>query len=315
MEKASSDGFSKYQHLESLSKLPDIFLEREVVCTEKIHGTNARVGWINGEVRIGGRNQDHTKDEDGKGTMGFVDYIRSLTIDWKELFGTANIIFYGEWFGPGIQKGIQYSKEKEFRVFDVRVNGLLVGWNDVFEWVEVTPFKLVPLLYRGVPKLEKFDELVKVPSVVGKENGFDDPENLHEGIVIKPTVMKRVEHGWLIAKYKNERWTERQSEKMKKDYKPIPGMVTEFVEEFVTETRFEHIVDHLRDRGIEVIDMSATPHLLKEMNIDVEREGADDLELIITDEIPWKVINKLISKQTLILLRGYLHKKMVDSQK
>ena len=51
------------------------------------------------------------------------------------------------------------------------------------------------------------------------------------------------------------------------------------------------------------------------MNIDVEREGADDLELIITDDVPWKVINKLISKQTLILLRGYLHKKMVDSQK
>ena len=315
MEKVSSDGFSKYQHLESLSKVPDIFLEPEVVCTEKIHGTNARVGWINGEERIGGRNQDHTKDEGDSGVMGFVKYIRSLNVDWAGLFGTTNIIFYGEWHGSNIQKGIKYSDEKEFRVFDVRVNGLLRDWNDIVDLVEHSPFKLVPLLYKGVPTLEKFDELVKVQSVVGKENGFDDSENFHEGIVIKPTKMKRAETGWVMAKYKHARWTERQSEKVKKDYKPLPGEVTAFVEEFVTDIRFDHIIDHLRDQGVEINDMKATPHLLKEMNIDVAREGKDEIEKITNDEVTWKMITKLISKKTLVLLREYLHKKMIDASK
>ena len=61
--------------------------------------------------------------------------------------------------------------------------------------------------------------------------------------------------------------------------------------------------------------MKATPHLMKEMNIDVAREGKDEITKITNDDVTWKVINKLISKRTLILLRDYLHKKIEEAQK
>ncbi len=318
----SSDEFTKYQHLDALTKVQDIFLEPEVVCTEKIHGTNARFGWVDKKLRIGGRNQDHTNDEQGDSVMGFVKWVREQELDkkLKLYFRGFNIIFYGEWFGVGIQKGVNYGTEKQFRVFDVRFNGKYQDWDNVVHLCNVMGLKTVPLLYRGFPKLETFNQLLEIQSVVAAELGVTVTDNTHEGIVIKPSKMKisPTTGEWMIAKYKNAKFAERTSERQKKDFVPLPGSVHAFVDEFVTETRLEHVIDHLRDQGIEVKDMTATPHVLKEMNVDVLREGKDEIEKLTSDgTVEWKQVSQLVSKRTGVLLKQHFHKlleKFVNNQ-
>lgn len=313
----SSDKFTKYQHLEALAQpeMQGILLQPEVVCTEKIHGTNARVGWVDGVLRIGGRNQEHTNDLQGDSVMGFVRWVREsdLATRFASIFQGHNVILYGEWFGSGIQKGIYYGKEKQFRVFDVRLDGRYQDWDAIVVTASSLGLQTVPLLYRGVPKMSLFEGLLDLQSTVAKELGVETENNLHEGIVIKPTKMVINEYTgqWLIAKYKPARWSERKSDKLR-EAKPIPIESHAFVEEFVTDTRLEHVLDHLRDDGVAIDDIKATPFVIKEMSIDIHREGQAEREKLEAAGIEWKSISKLISSRTSVMFREYLHKKLLE---
>ncbi|HEY2509700.1 MAG TPA: hypothetical protein VGI39_02470, partial [Polyangiaceae bacterium] len=59
--------FKKYPEIVRLEKRPEILSVRQVVATEKIHGTNFRVFFPAGmkgidEVRFGGRNEEFEGD-------------------------------------------------------------------------------------------------------------------------------------------------------------------------------------------------------------------------------------------------------------
>lgn len=316
-QEETTDTFTKYQHLEALTRpeMQAIFLQPEVVCTEKIHGTNARVGWVDGKVRIGGRNQDHTNDLQGDSVMGFVKWVRESGLATRlNAFANDNIIFFGEWFGAGIQKGINYGKEKQFRVFDVKFNGKYQDWDQIVFWANAMNLPVVPLLYRGIPQLPIFDGLLDIQSAVAKELGVETTNNLHEGIVIKPSkmVINDQTGEWLIAKYKPARWSERKSEKEKKEFKPLPNETQKFVEEFVTETRLEHVLDHLRDSNIPIDDVKSMPHVLKEMSIDIFREGKPEIDAMEPLGVDWKTLSKLVAGRTSVMFKEYLHKKMVE---
>ena len=87
--------------------------------TEKIDGTNIRVMWTDGKLRIGGRTD--------KASLP-ADLVQLLyeTIDaqkMRETFGDNPAIIYGEGYGAGIQKGSGYSRTKQLVVFDVLVDG------------------------------------------------------------------------------------------------------------------------------------------------------------------------------------------------
>jgi hypothetical protein len=314
MKIPTSDKFTKYQHLEALTQpeMQNILLQSEVVCTEKIHGTNARVGLVEGQFHIGGRNIDHTNDGDSS-VMGFVGEMRGYEAKFREAFPDQNIIFFGEWFGPGIQKGISYGATKAFRVFDAKLDGRYMDWDTVVTLATKIGFATVPVLYRGVPKMSVFESLLDIKSKVGLESGIDKEDNLHEGIVIKPTQMIINEYTgqWLIAKYKPARWSERKSDKLK-EAKPIPIESHTFIEEFVTEIRLEHVLDHLRDAGVAIDDIKSTSNVIKEMSIDIHREGQVEREKLEAQGIEWKTISKLISSRTSTMFRDYLHKKLLE---
>lgn len=62
--------FPKYAELVTLDRRPEILSVKQVVATEKIHGTNFRVffpaGMTSiGEVRFGGRNEEFEPGDDG----------------------------------------------------------------------------------------------------------------------------------------------------------------------------------------------------------------------------------------------------------
>lgn len=94
----------------SFSKIPR--LNRDIVITEKIDGTNGLVHVTEtGEVCAGSRNRWITPEKDN---FGFAKWVDANAQELQKL-GPGN--HYGEWWGQGIQDGYGL-KEKRFSLFN-----------------------------------------------------------------------------------------------------------------------------------------------------------------------------------------------------
>lgn len=126
--------FYPFPHLEHLSRYPEIYALNRVIITEKIHGTNARFGLVDGQFRVGGRN---TELDDKNTNFGFYQWAGDLEQRLRDAMQGSpeqDVIIYGEWCGPKIQKGIVYAQEKQFWAFVVRMGKYLLP---VLEGLEI----------------------------------------------------------------------------------------------------------------------------------------------------------------------------------
>jgi hypothetical protein len=111
-------------------------LNREVVITEKIDGTNAQVHVSeDGTVRAGSRTRWITPDDDN---FGFAHWVAAHAHQLRELGPGSH---FGEWWGAGIQRryGLDH---KRFSLFNVH------RWSD--DAVRPKCCHVVPLLYQGL---------------------------------------------------------------------------------------------------------------------------------------------------------------------
>jgi hypothetical protein len=141
-------------------------LSREIVVTEKIDGTNAQV-WIgdDGVVLAGSRSRWLTLEKDN---FGFAKWVRENEEELMEL-GVGR--HYGEWWGPGIQRGYGL-KDRKFSLFNVS------------RWGERRPVccDVVPVLWRGEFSLFEINSTLGLLEKHGSvaSPGFMRPE----GVVI-----------------------------------------------------------------------------------------------------------------------------------
>lgn len=306
--------FKKYPEIENLHKVPEIFLEPEVVVTEKIHGINVRFGWVAGGFRIGGRNMefDFGKSDDNE-AKNFVGWMRATEISAKvEALAEAlqkEIIFYGEWHGRGVKKNIRYSDIKNIRIFAVRVtkgeDSRFVDWDKVVELAGIIGLTTVPVLYRGIPSSEVFDDLRIKPSVVAYENGVGNEAEFAEGVVIIPNPMHLKystgdDEKWIMAKYKNPIHEERKSLREFKRRPLKPEGAEEFVEEFFTSERLEHVLDGLEEQGVDVASRASIGIIIKSMFDDVIKESKEEFQNL-SDDVK-HAVGKLHAAKTKALL-------------
>lgn len=202
--------FHKYIDIENLRNYPDTFKENEIVIvTEKIHGNNCRVGycpesdgdnwkWMAGSYSIRRREilpesdkvslywQPFTWCEDLKKMIEAI-HVRS---------DCASVVVFGEIFGPGIQDftyGLKDS-EKEFRVFDISVNGEYLDYSGVKFYCELYGIPMVPILYHGPFDWEIMENLAE------GETTMYNVRQIREGIVIRPNIEENTLKGRKIAK-------------------------------------------------------------------------------------------------------------------
>jgi RNA ligase (TIGR02306 family) len=190
--------FHGYTNIENIGNFPGVFEDgEEVVIDEKIHGSNSRIGLIlhpDEETGVAswifmcGSNSVRRREFNLKGVRSF--YWDPLTENMKQLLthlsqGKANVIVFGEIFGAGVQD-MQYGQPgRNYRSFDIAVDGKYLD-DDVKKAV-LSEFgiEMVPHLYRGPFSMEKVKELTDGPTTVcdptmaGKFPG-------REGIVIRP---------------------------------------------------------------------------------------------------------------------------------
>ncbi len=302
--------FHKYPHIELLHRVPDILLEREVVVTEKVHGINVRFGWVDGRFRVGSREEELSFEVPAPTLLkSFLAWILSTNLvqqvtELAKSLG-SEFIFYGEWFGPGVQKGVVYAAEKQLRIFDVRVGEDFVEWDRVAELAARIDVKTMPVLYRGRPRQDVFDEKRIESSTIAFENMLGSAENIAEGIVIKSSRMHRNHRGnWVIAKHKSPAFSERKSGNEDKVQPTTPESATEFIEEFFTIQRLEHVLTNLRAAGVDVTIAAATGQILKGMYQDVMRESEPEYGRL--DEESRKAVDRQHATKTKVLLRTWL---------
>lgn len=171
-----------------------IELGEPVVITEKIHGTNSRVGVIlvDGEWRFfaGSHHKNRKPPDDGRfcvywevlGLPGVMDLLNTLCNEENQ------VILFGEIFGPSIQDmdyGIN-PMARGYRVFDISVGGRYLDWPQVREACDIFDVPTVPSLYVGPFSQEKLFELRDGPTTMeGGDTGKCKFKG-REGVVVKP---------------------------------------------------------------------------------------------------------------------------------
>lgn len=189
--------FATYTEIENLRNFPDVLLPGEpVIVTEKIHGTNCRVGVVDGERMAGSKGVRRRKPEQySASTYWFpwsVDAVAGL-LDRLAAEHTQ-VILFGEVYGPGVQALHYGRKDLGFRAFDLLVDGRYLYSADFQRLCDEHGVETVPVFAEVPYSLEAVKALSAGRAFAG--------DHIREGVVVKP-VAERTDPktGRVILKY------------------------------------------------------------------------------------------------------------------
>jgi RNA ligase (TIGR02306 family) len=176
--------FHQYTSIDNIQRYPDAIPPGTLVrITEKIHGTNARIGKCREEDEweyMAGSHKVRRKQGTGLYWTPF-PLVQSLLDDLCD--NTHDVIVFGEIFGQGVQDMDYGVDGKAFRVFDISIDGKYLGWEEVLDACYAADVPTVPLLYVGEFDREIVEKLTYGKSTFDNIKGnFKD----REGCVITP---------------------------------------------------------------------------------------------------------------------------------
>lgn len=203
--------FPKYGSLENLRKCPDFFEENDyVVVTEKIHGTNSRVGFYvdeTGEMVLlaGSRTVNRKAPEPGsQPNLYWTPYLGGqVEAFFKDLVaqGIKSATIYGEIFGPTVQSysyGLS-NKEINYRAFTLKLDGAIQAPNAALDLLKEYNIETVPVIYQGKYSYSLIQELAERPTSLASETFA---QHLAEGVVVQSgdRIAKYVSTNFLLGK-------------------------------------------------------------------------------------------------------------------
>lgn len=177
--------FIEYTDVENLRNFPEVFAEgEEVVVTEKIHGTNCRLGLIEGEWMAGSMSVRRQRPEDFSQSL----YWQPMALpDVQELLSHLGethrqVILFGEVFGSKVQN-LNYGQVGTlgFRAFDVLADGKYLNADDFAVLCAQYEVLAVPVLYRGPYRLDTVKALSEGPTTLSADH-------IREGVVVRPVI-------------------------------------------------------------------------------------------------------------------------------
>jgi RNA ligase (TIGR02306 family) len=202
--------FVSYTDVENLRNFPSVFAEGEdVVVTEKLHGTNCRVGLVEGELMAGSMEVRRKRPEagaEGSNLYWFPTTLPGVTGLLEELGRShRQAILFGEVFGSKVQN-LNYGRKGEFgfAAFDVLADGRYLDAPQFLELCDRHGVPTVPELLRGPYSLAQVKQLAEGPTTLGGGH-------VREGVVVRPlvervdpkvgrAVLKYIGDGYLFSK-------------------------------------------------------------------------------------------------------------------
>jgi RNA ligase (TIGR02306 family) len=201
--------FHMYTDIQNLRNFPDMLnYGNPLIVTEKLHGTNSRIGWVRSmsdnpcvnqdaelslEKVVGTHRTQRKVEDPGVYGLPFDLYGESLERAKDEIVSAMernliyseeggikvqSLIFFGEIYGPGVQD-LTYGKEKAWRIFDIAVNGTYLPFEYVRSICNQFALPIVPHMVPGVYTFEELCGLAEGDSVLS-------PGQIKEGIVVRP---------------------------------------------------------------------------------------------------------------------------------
>ena len=178
--------FPRYTDIQHYQRYAyDLIMGEEVVITEKIHGTNVRMGYVRDRqgqfvLAAGSKNVNRKCSPKCMYWAFMTPEIQALL---KEVSGDQhNVVLYGEIFGQGVQDMTYGQDGKSFRAFDIAVDGEY--WDPIMFEITCKNYNvpMVPVLYSGPVSPDIVDLCTNGESTFKVTQGF----NGREGCVIKP---------------------------------------------------------------------------------------------------------------------------------
>lgn len=195
--------FVTYTEIENMRNFPVVFEPGEcVILSEKIHGTSARVGLIEGELMAGSkglRRKRPTEDRFASNTYWFplsLEPVRALLEELGHEY--QQVILFGEVYGSKIQS-FHYGLHGVvgFRAFDLLLDGHYLDWPKFLEICAQHGVETVPVLASiafELNEIKRFSE--------GRTQLMQQDAHIREGVVVRP---ERERHdpriGRVILKY------------------------------------------------------------------------------------------------------------------
>lgn len=163
------ESFHKYTNIENIQRYPDAISEGErVVITEKLHGTNCRLGLVrdHGEYTFcaGSHNVRRKEPLIESDASLYWDFMSQDVMDLLSNLASAedgsqhDVIIFCEIFGPGVQDLDYGQTAKVMRVFDISVDGIYMNYDDLITVCLAAGILVVPILYRGPFSLHTVEE-------------------------------------------------------------------------------------------------------------------------------------------------------------
>lgn len=289
--------FIKYNSIENSYRDRFISYVREVAdyangwqITEKVHGSNFSFWYDGVELRVASRNQ--FVDGTFFSCQEVVDRYSGAVMDIFIQLGLNSVentlTIFGELFGQGIQKGVDYIGGKDFAVFDIMVDGEYLPTKQVEKLAAEYDFYHVPIL----AYVDTLDEALAFnPLFETKINPKE--ENFAEGVVIKPNKPLFLTSGArVIIKNKTEAFKENNSPKKKSTRVELTGEDADQYSElsaYLTESRL-HSVSSKREYGIKDFG-KLLQDMLNDMIADYERDANDTITKIVRKETGRDVAN------------------------
>lgn len=206
--------------------------------TEKIDGSNFQIEITKDSVRYGKRSTWLDPEENFYDWQTIVrqtkvmKFIESVQNNLVKKTDVVNI--YGEIFGPGIQKRIQYGRNKDIRFFEMKENGQWKSpeYMELFMEANNSTELHTPILgyVTGLENAINFDSKLPTRLFEYTEGNVKEAQEM-EGVVIKPyeePLEYRNSH--VIIKKKNEKFAEKMGTKVKERK---PKKYTELQQEFL----------------------------------------------------------------------------------
>jgi len=197
--------FHKYTSIQHYYRNANAIPNRlPVRITEKLHGTNSRVGYVrdNGPEFMCGTHYRRVKGENSVYWTPLTDDMKAM-LDFISINGAYDTIVFGEIYGQGVQK-MDYGtvKGKGYRVFDISVNGEYLDWAEVKSYCELFDIETVPVLYEGPFDPTLLEGLTSGPTTMADADDINCKFKGREGVVITPLVERHsdVLGGRLILK-------------------------------------------------------------------------------------------------------------------
>lgn len=225
--------FWRYTNIDNLRHYPHLLEEdEEVIVTEKLHGTNSRVGVIQGEW-MAGSHKVRRKQPDNFVNLHHerLNLSMSTHVYWfPALLPSVNallielskhheqVILFGEILGDTIQS-LHYGHYQQlgYRAFDLLIDGKYVEYDTFIQLCSDSCIATVPQLARLPYSLDAIKTLSKGNTTI-LAPGYGAKTHIREGVVVKP-IHERTHPkiGRMILKYVSDEY--------------LVGKATDFTEE------------------------------------------------------------------------------------